>query len=248
MELLMPRFDLRWILAPLFASSLVACGETEHNKFVPTPAFDVWEREPNDSECCPHALGWVWVGDAFVIGGNIRDDVNDLYDGFRLQNSWPCRIRFWLEPLDGVSDLDLCVWDPIQGQYAYCFETSDPIEYGEFNVPFGDYAFDLVVNSYSGDAEYRLYVNCDPIVFGLNATAAAPASAAKVVREHTYGESREALEARREEPVRPAWILEVDRSSGDFDVHPAAWRPVRAARRELKWGREEEVAHGVEAL
>lgn len=241
----MPRFNLRWPLAALFAVSLAACGEIEHRKPPPWPPFDVWEAESNDSECCPNWLGWVSVGNAFVIGGNIRDDVQDLYDGFRLRNTWPCRIRFWLEPLDGVSDLDLCVWDPIQGQYAFCFETSDPVEYGEFNVPFGDYTFDLVVNSYSGDSEYRLYVNCDPIIFGVNATAA-PATDAKVAREHTYGEPREAREVEPEEQALPAWIIEVDARSGDFKVHEASWRRVGAPQRKVVGLKEEPGEHGVE--
>jgi hypothetical protein len=242
MEILMPRLGLRWTLAALFAAPLAGCGEIEHHKLPPSPPFDVWEVESNDSECCPNWLGWVSVGNAFVVGGNIRDDVQDLYDGFRLQTALPCRIRFWLEPLDGVSDLDLCVWDPIQGQYAFCFETSDPVEYGEFNVPFGDYVFDLVVNSYSGDSEYRLYVNCDPIIFGLNATAA-PAEDAKVARQHTYGEPREALEVEREERALPAWIVQVNPGSGEVEVHEAAWRRISAGPRKVD-GRREEGLHG----
>lgn len=241
----MPRFSRSWPLAALFAASLAACGEIEHRKPPASPPFDVWEAESNDSECCPNWLGWVSVGNAFVIGGHIRDDVQDLYDGFRLQNTWPCRIRFWLEPLDGVSDLDLCVWDPIQGQYAFCFETSDPVEYGEFNVPFGDYTFDLVVNSYSGDSEYRLYVNCDPIIFGVNATAA-PATDAKVGREHTYGEPREALEVESQDHALPAWVIEVDPRSGDFKVHEAAWRRIGGARRKVEGGKEEGLGRGVQ--
>lgn len=186
--------------------------------------FDVWEQEPNDSHCCANDVGWVSVGDSFVIGGSIRDDGLDPFDGFRLRNVGPCSIRFALEPLDGVSDLDLCVWDPLLGSFSFCFESANPVEHGVFNVPFGGEDFHLVVASYVGHSEYRLHVRCEPIGFGLVAGDAPGAAGNRLKAGHfaPYGAAPSAAPAPRRS-AGPLWVLDYDADFEHIELHEGLW-------------------------
>lgn len=211
-------------LLPVFVAALCACHRSSKYGHEPVPYYDVWEQEPNDANCCANDLGWIAIGDEFVIGGAIRDDGFDPFDGFHLRSLAPCAVRFALEPLDGVSDLDLCVWDPWLGDFAFCFESGAAIEQGVFNVPSGGASFHLVVASYIGRSEYRLRVRCEPIGLGLNAgeAPAAEADSPKHGRFDAYRPSEEASAA----PVdwRPLWLVEYDAASDSLEVRPGAWR------------------------
>jgi hypothetical protein len=195
------------------------------SKLSPAPAhpYDVWESEPNDAHCCAHDLGWLSVGDQFVLGGTIRDDGLDPFDGFRLRSSGPCSVRFVLQPLDGVSDLDLCVWDPLLNDFAFCFESGAQLEQGVFNVHSSGAAFHLVVASYIGRSEYRLWISCEPIGLGLNAGEAPPARAPspKANRFNGYGAASENVAL--ESSLGPLWVVEYDADSDQVDVQPGAW-------------------------
>ncbi len=206
--------------------------DDDHSK---TPYYDVWEFEPNSTHCCPHDLGWITVGDDFVIGGDIRDDSYDPFDGFLLRTQGPCTVRFVLEPLDGFSDLDLCVWDPLLGDFAFCFESPDPYEQGVFNIPYSGAPFHLVVASYAGDSEYRLRVECDPINWGLVEGSSGAADAANAAKPGHFDAYRPAaVEAPAPSPVLPAWILEIDLESGDYAVRDAVWVNAVIGREELR--------------
>jgi hypothetical protein len=205
------------------------------------PYYDVWEFEPNSTHCCPNDLGWLAVGDNFVIGGTIRDDNADPFDGFLLRAQGPCTVRFVLEPLDGFSDLDLCVWDPVLGDFAFCFESPDAYEQGVFNIPYSGAPFHLVVASYAGDSEYRLQVECDPIQWGLSSGFPASAEAGEDAKPGHFDAYRPAPASDPfESPAAvPAWILELDLESGSYALHDALL--VRAVER-----REEVRAAAVE--
>lgn len=221
----------RHLAAALALGALAAChahwDDDDHHH--PAPYYDFWELEPNDSHCCPDDLGWVAVGDAFVIGGSIRDDGFDPFDGFELTSVGPCSIRFQLEPLDGVSDLDLCVWDPVLGDFAFCFESSDWIEQGSFNVPFSGSSFHLVVASYAGDSEYRLSVQCVPIGLGLTDQGGGEELgerraelSSKAQRFGEYGPA-EAAEEVEELEVESAVIVDLDLATGEHRVVEVRW-------------------------
>lgn len=216
----------RHLLLPIAAAALCAChGESRH-VHPPVAPFDVWEQEPNDAHCCANDLGWIGVGDEFVIGGSIRDDNLDPFDGFQLRALGPCSVRFALEPLNGVSDLDLCVWDPLLANFAFCFESSAAVEQGVFNVPNSGAAFHLVVASYIGDSEYRLWVRCEPIGLGLNAGEAPPAesSSPKAGQFDAYRPLEE--EPARRAALGPAWMLEYDPQLDQIELRAGAWRRV----------------------
>lgn len=138
----------------------------------PAPYYDFWELEPNDSGCCPDYLGTTYAGESFVIGGYIRDDVYDPFDGFGLTSGEPHDVEFFLEPVAGSADLDFGVWDPYLGQFVLLWESPYATESGRFTVSgtFEDYQ--LVVMSYSGDAEYRLSVWIAPPTYLQVASAA----------------------------------------------------------------------------
>ncbi len=219
---------------PLVALVLLAtCACSEEPKKPPAPLvpFDVWERERNDDHWSANNLGWLAVGDDFVIGGSIRDDAFDPYDGFELRAMTPCAVRFALEPLDGVSDLDLCVWDPWIGDFAFCFQSAAAVELGVFNIHSGGAQFHLVVASYVGRSEYRLRVRCEPLGLGLSA-GAAPAAETSSVKQAQFEGYRPSVEPRADAANwRPLWLVEYDLSLDTLEVRQGAWRRDTGAAR-----------------
>lgn len=149
--------------AVLAAAALAGCCcDDDDDDPPPSPYFDLWEIEPNDEPCCPDVIGRVHIGDQFVIGGNIRDDSYDPFDGFELQSGEPLQIEFLLEPVCNCADLDLGVWDPVLGSWVLLWDSPSSVESGLFTIPTAFQDFQLVVMSYAGDAEYRLSVWVDP--------------------------------------------------------------------------------------
>jgi hypothetical protein len=189
----------------------------------PPPYYDLWEIEPNDAACCPDGIGDLYVGDAFVIGGTIRDDSGDPYDGFALQNREPLDLEFILEPIDSAADLDLCVWDPRIDDYAFCFDSPASVESGRFSIPASLTDFQLVVVSYSGDAEYRLHVFAHPITFGAlaSATEHAEKDGRAVPLDGYFGGAAEVpFEEPEHHAVASGAVYEVDDESGQLFESP----------------------------
>jgi hypothetical protein len=154
------------------------------------PYYDLWELEPNDDGCCPDYLGTTYAGESFVIGGHIRDDFYDPFDGFGLTSGEPHDVEFFLEPVAGSADLDLGVWDPYLGQFVLVWESPYATESGRFTVSGMYEDFQLVVMSYSGDAEYRLSVWIDPPTYlHLAAGEANPEKTARPKGLAAYGEA-----------------------------------------------------------
>ncbi len=141
------------------------CGTPDNDDPPPVAYYDIWELEPNDDGCCPDSLGTTYIGDTFVIGGMIRDDLYDPYDGFGLSAGEPQDVEFFLEPVAGGADLDLGVWDPLLGEFVLLWDSPYATESGRFTLPATFTDYQLVVMSYSGDAEYRLSVWIEPPTF-----------------------------------------------------------------------------------
>ncbi|MCC7015113.1 MAG: hypothetical protein IT454_21310 [Planctomycetes bacterium] len=189
-----PRFPVEFWISALslvaLACGLAGCDNDHHHRPPepdPPPYFDLWEREPNDAACCPDDLGVMFVGDELVIGGDIRDDGFDPYDGFGIESGEPFDVEFYLEPVDSYADLDLGVWDPVRGEFVLLWDSPDAVESGRFTVPGTFDQFQLVVMSFDGDAEYRLYVWIEPATFFTPlAAAAAPSKAARPVPLELY--------------------------------------------------------------
>jgi hypothetical protein len=178
----------------------------------------VWEAEPNDAACCPDGIGQLWVGDCLVIGGTITELGPDFFDGFAFQNAQPCDIEFALVPVYSSADLDLCVYDPVIDDYAFCFETGNAIESGRFSVPSAFTDFQLVVSSYAYASEYRLEIHCVPISLGMMAESSAqPERSGRAVPLASYFadsvvEAEPELETR---VVARGELLEIDMETGD---------------------------------
>ena len=164
-------------LALLPLAGCYDCGDcgTPDNDDPPPPVayYDIWELEPNDDGCCPDSLGTTYIGDTFVIGGMIRDDLYDPYDGFGLSAGEPQDVEFFLEPVAGGADLDLGVWDPVLGEFVLLWDSPYATESGRFTLPAAFTEYQLVVMSYSGDAEYRLSVWIEPPIYFQLASGAA---------------------------------------------------------------------------
>lgn len=193
------------------------------------PPYDLWEIEPNDQAAFPDAIGPLAVGESLIIGGHLTEHGPDFFDGFAFQSVEPCDIQFSLVALDAAADLDLCVWDPEAGQFAFCFENAGHIESGVFSVPSGLSDFHLVLSSYDGASEYRLRVDCVPITFGaLAAPAAVGPERERAVPYERYSEPADASGELETRVIARGAVLEIDLATGD----------VREARFEVREARK----------
>lgn len=185
----------------------------------PPPYYDVWEDEPNDSHCCPDEIGTLFAGGQIVIGGRIQDDPDDPFDGFGFESGEPIEVNFLLEPVDHLADLDLCVWDPALGAFAFCFDSPSSVEVGHFLVSSSFDPFHLVVSSFDGDAEYRLTVWAEPPGFAALAASAAEPEEPKGTRPvplELYG-PRAVADATLEPAVLDRGrIFEIDPDTGEI--------------------------------
>jgi hypothetical protein len=212
------------IVASSLLASVLASGCTvwiheddDHPHDPPPPPFDLWENEPNDSHCCPDDVGTLFVGGEIVIGGHIQDDFDDPFDGFAFESGEPIEVHFVLEPVGSGADLDLCVWDPVAGAIAFCFDSPSSVEIGQFEVTSSFDPFHLVVASFVGDAEYRLTVWAEPVGFGaLGAAASTPDEdlRERLVPFDRYGPDEPADEPDEPEVLDPGRIFEIDTVSG----------------------------------
>lgn len=178
-----PRLALPAATLALLAVSACHHSDDDCGGCPPPPAaapYDFWEVEPNDSGCCPDVIGTVYIGDEFIIGGTIRDDSLDPFDGFGLTSGEPLEVEFFLEPVAGSADLDLGVWDPAIGDFVLLWDSPGATEGGRFTIPSTFKDFQLVVMSWAGDAEYRLWVWIDPP--SLFTLASAPAEPTRLDR------------------------------------------------------------------
>lgn len=137
------------LLAGPFAAllSLSAC---HGHAFAPAVQV-VLEQEPNDSSAQAQGVGPLWSGDYLRIEGSAGP--GDL-DGFAFQAQSDLEIRLSLTALAPFADLDLCVWDPYQGEYLlWLTDVGD--ESGSFFAPAG-FEFHVVVDAFFGAAPYDL--------------------------------------------------------------------------------------------
>ncbi len=137
----------------LLAGSLAAllCLPACHGHAFAPAVQVVLEQEPNDSATQAQGIGPLWSGDCLLIEGSAGP--GDL-DGFAFQAQSDLEIRLSLTALAPFADLDLCVWDPYQGEYLlWLTEVGD--ESGSFFVPAG-LGFHVVVDSFFGAAPYDL--------------------------------------------------------------------------------------------
>jgi hypothetical protein len=219
-------FELESCIRRAAASLAVAlaAGCTVHVDDGPPPPnvpyFDVWEQEPNDGQCCPDPISQLWVGDQWIIGGTITELGPDFFDGFAFQNVAPCDIEFELQPLY-PADLDLCVFDPQLGEFAFCFESSGTFETGRFSVPDAYTDFHLVVSSYINATEYRLLVRSLPISFA----AVAPSSQHAAEKSNRAVPLERYIEACEPDPedaeaepvvVARGELIEIDPATGEI--------------------------------
>jgi hypothetical protein len=116
------------------------------------------EQEPNDWAAVANFAGFLSPGDRFEIHGHVAEWGPDLFDGFAFVTAEPCHVevRLWIE--DPSADLDLCLYDPQVGGFAFCFETSANPEAGSFEILQAGKEFHLVVTSFVGASAYRLDV------------------------------------------------------------------------------------------
>jgi hypothetical protein len=224
--------------APALALVLGSCTYEAHHAYTPPPppSYDLWEAEPNDAACCPDGIGQLWVGDSLVIGGDITQLGPDFFDGFAFQNMQPCDIEFALVPVYSNADLDLCVYDPMLGDFAFCFETGNAIESGRFSVPSAFTDFQLVVSSYANASEYRLEIHCVPISLGVMAQNSAQherSGRAVPLASYFGGAVVESEPEAAARVVAQGELLEIDMGTGDVverAVRVVENRPAERAR------------------
>jgi len=143
---------------PLLALvTLTACGHHHHGSDGGTGIPLFFEVERNDDPLTANHFGVLRPGDRFVIEGNVRDDLADPFDGFAFTAGGPLHVDFALS-VRNAADLDVCLYDPQLDETVACFATADNPELGGVDVTAGGLDFHLVVESFAGDATYRLEI------------------------------------------------------------------------------------------
>lgn len=131
-----------------------ACGA--HHYGSSGPKFFI-ENEPNDFVGEANWIGDLRPGRHFVIDG-FSEYGFDPADGFAFWVDRPSEIEVILTMHDPVSNLDLCVFEPDQGQYVFCFDGFGNPESGYFEVFDADFEMHLVVEPEFGASAYTLEV------------------------------------------------------------------------------------------
>lgn len=214
--------------AALITSLLVACHHRDDCYDCggdPDPYY--YESEPNDQACCADWLGSLAPYETAAIRGSITSFGPDYFDGFAFVAAQPLDVRVELVSDDPHDDFDICIYDPLIGDYVACFETSAQPEVGLFSVLQTGREFHVVVTPYSGSGSYSLYVDGLPISF-----AAPTSTGAGIVRhgdpteprvrEHAladYHPEVAAVDAPARPVELPAEILAID-EHGDVTRFP----------------------------
>lgn len=131
-----------------------ACGA--HHYGSSGPRFFV-EQEPNDFVGEANWIGELRPGRHFVIDG-FSEYGFDPADGFAFWIDRPTELEVVLTMHDPVSNLDLCVFEPALGQYAFCFDGVGNPESGYFEVFDSDFEMHLVVEPSFGASHYTLEI------------------------------------------------------------------------------------------
>lgn len=122
----------------------------------------IFELEPNDGSCCAQFVGDVVTYTQFEIAGSVTALGPDLFDGFAFFAGVDCEVFVELESADDLVDLDLCVYDPLLGDFVACFQSPFGDESGSFPA-FAGQEFQVVVSSSFGAASYRLSLRTYPL-------------------------------------------------------------------------------------
>ncbi len=122
----------------------------------------VSEREPNDLAADANNLGALRPGDRVRINGCVCDSFIDSFDGFAFYSVEPILVEVELVWGSPFADLDLCVFEPgfnAPDEFTFCFDSPlSFVESGTFEVD-PDSDFHLVVDAFTGQTNYTLYVN-----------------------------------------------------------------------------------------
>lgn len=202
-----------WAL-PLF---LTACYDDDDDDCGSCDDLVVYESEINDSSAQADWIGVVYPGQALSIRGHVTKSGPDLFDGFAFVTGAPLQIDVSLWADAWGADLDLCVWDPVFGQYVTCFETAAQPESGSFLVLEAGKEIHLVVRSFAGDSAYWLDVAGAAADYGLQAAQIGIPERAPGVWDD-YGPVSTSAET---EPGREALWLEIAADGSLFAAAPA---------------------------
>jgi len=157
-----------------FSFALTACCDDDCDDCDGPSVPVFFENEPNDLPANANHFGAVFPGDDFIIEGSIRDDLSDPFDGFAFTAGAQLHVDFELF-IDGAADLDVCLYDPQIDETVDCFATSSDPERGGVDVFEAGLDFHLVIESFTGDADYRLVLTVLPL-FGREALGVEGAS------------------------------------------------------------------------
>ncbi|TAJ23483.1 MAG: hypothetical protein EPO68_03060 [Planctomycetota bacterium] len=150
----------------VFPASLIACAACSGSSdtvIVLPGEVDYFEYEPNDTAGYANALGLLQIGDELAIHGSIDCYACDPADGFKFSTSGPVALQFVLSSADGVSDLDLCAFDPSIAGYFLCYENGGSMETGTILLGGAAAELHLVVSAFSGGGAYTLWVDVVPL-------------------------------------------------------------------------------------
>jgi hypothetical protein len=150
-------------LIPLSLVACSACSVSNDSVMVLPSQVDFFEHEPNDTAAYANALGLLQVGHELAIHGSIDCLQCDPADGFKFSTAWPVALQFVLSSADGISDLDLCAFDPSIGGYFLCYENAGSMETGTILLGGAAAELHLVVSAFSGGGAYTLWIDVLPL-------------------------------------------------------------------------------------
>lgn len=152
----------------LLALLLSACSITVEKSSPPVLS----EAEPNDDAFTATYFGSLVPGSHLDIRGHITDDGPDVLDGFSFTTGAPCTVRCTLLADDPNADLDVCFFDPDQGEFVACFDDdSFEPEIGLVTILETGKAFHVVVESAFGWTDYTLRIETLPVLEAVPASA-----------------------------------------------------------------------------
>ena len=116
------------------------------------------EAEPNDTASTSHRLGTLRLGDTRRVFGSITDDGSDDLDGFQVILQDRADVAVTLTAVNGASDLDVYLVDPVSLQILDGLTSLSASESGTFTIKGAAF---LVVDSASGTSDYELEVQAN---------------------------------------------------------------------------------------
>jgi hypothetical protein len=160
----------------LLLSLVAGCsgGVVVHDPIPPPPPPPLYyEGEPNDTAWQAPWFGALFPGEEIWVTGFSNADGSDPQDGLAFTGYGPLRIDFTLFVDDPWTDLDVWLYDPVNGQFLHAYTSAYGDESGTFWID-GAHDFHLIIVPSAGASPWTLGVWASGSTHASSAQAQAP--------------------------------------------------------------------------